>query len=332
MMRAQGIILGAAAIGVAFFLAGRAEAQVGSTMRGSVTSVDGQPLPDVNVEFVFKGESRVKVVKAAKTDKKGQYVRVGLQSGEWAVTFTKAGYEDHTIRTWLSGDALNEVPPIALAPAAAGQKTATSAAEAEALKKEREREKQLGATYASALEALRAGDAAKAETLLKEVIAANPAIAEAHYNLGYTYMLQNNADGAEAEFRKAIEVNAAKSDSYIALATLLAAKGKGQEAFELLDGIKGLFALDGKFEFALGIAASNAGKDDAAREAFAKAAELDPGNVEVQYYLGTLTVATDVPKAIGYLEAYLAGAAADAANRPVATALLTALKKPAKTK
>jgi cytochrome c-type biogenesis protein CcmH/NrfG len=159
------------------------------------------------------------------------------------------------------------------------------------------------------------------------VIAANPAIAEAHYNLGYSYMLQNKADEAEAAFRKAIEVNPSKDDAYIGLATLLGAKGKGQEAFDLLEGIKALFAEDARMQFALGVAASNIGKDDVAAEAFAKSAELDPKNLEAQYYLGTLAVSKDVPKAIQHLEAYLAGAPADAPNRPTAEALLTALKK-----
>jgi len=326
MTRAYGIILAGAFLGLAL-VASPAGAQVGSTMRGTVLTSDGQPLADVNVEFVFKGESRVKIVKSTKSDKKGQYVRVGLQSGEWQITFTKAGYEDHTIHTWLSGDALSEVPPVALAAAAAGRKTATSAEEAEALRKEREKEKELGATYAAALEAIRAGDAAKAQELLQQVIAANPAIAEAHYNLGYSYMLQNKAEEAEAAFRKAIEVNPSKDDAYIGLATLLGAKGKGQEAYDLIDGIKGLFAEDARMQFALGVAASNIGKDDVAAEAFGKAAQLDPKNLESQYYLGTLAVAKDVPKAIQHLEAYLAGAPADAPNRPTAEALLTALKK-----
>jgi tetratricopeptide (TPR) repeat protein len=303
MIRTNRLLLAAAA---ALFVAGSAEAQTGSTMRGNVTTADGQPLPEVNVEFVFKGESRVPIVKKAKTDKKGQYVRVGLQTGPWAITFTKAGYTDHTINTWLSGDALTEVPPIMLAPAAAGQKTATSAAEAEALAKEKELQKKVGATYASAIDAMKAGDNARAEALLREVIAANPGIAEAHFNLGYVKMLQNDAEAAEASFRKAMEVNPSKSDSYVALGTLLAAKGKGTEAF---------------------IAASNIGKDAEAAAAFTKAAELDPANVESQYYLGTLAVATDVPKAISHLDAYLAGAPPDALNRPTATALVEALRK-----
>ena len=327
MIRVRWFVV-AAGIGLAVLsLGGGAEAQIGSMMRGTVTTTDGQPLPDVNVEFVFKGESRVPIVKKTKTDKKGQYARVGLQTGEWAVTFTKEGYTNHTIRTWLSGDALSEVPPIVLAAVPTGQKTAGSAAEAEALAKEKEKQKQLGSTYASALEAMKAGDTARAETLLKEVIAANPAIAEAHHNLGYVYMLKNDAAGAETEFRKAIEVNPSKADSYVALGTLLAAKGQAKEGFDLLDGVKGFFPLDGKFQFAIGVAASNIGKDAEALAAFTKAAELDPSNRESQYYLGTLSVATDVPKAIGHLEAYLAGAAPDAANRPTATALVTALKK-----
>jgi Tfp pilus assembly protein PilF len=302
-------------------------AQVGSSIRGTVVDDKGQPLPDVTVEFTFKGESRVKIVKTTKTDKKGGWVRVGLQSGNWAITFAKAGYKPFSTETWTGGDALSELPQVRLAAAPEGQKTPANAAEIEAQKKEREKEKALGATYAGALEALRAGDAAKAETLLKQVVAANPAIAEAHYNLGYAYMLENNGDGAEAEFRKAIETNPAKTDAYIALGTLLAAKGKGPEAYDLLQGVGGLFPLDGKFQFALGIAASNIGKDEAALAAFTKAAELDPANVETQYYLGTLAVATDVPKATSYLEAYLAGAPQDAPNRATATALLTALKK-----
>lgn len=310
----------------ALLLAGTGEAQVGSSMRGIVLDVDGKPLPEVNVEFIYKGESRVPIVKKAKTDKKGQYVRVGLQTGQWAVTFTKPGYLDHTIETYLSGDALSEVPPITLAPAAAGQKTASSAAEAEALKKEQEERKRLGATYASALDAMKAGDHAKAAALFEEVIAANPAIAEAHFNLGYVRMLQNDAPGAEAAFRKAIEVNPSKSDSYVALSTLMAAAGKGSEAFELLDGTKGFFLLDANFQFALGVAASNLGKDAEAREAFEKAIELEPGHVEVRYYLGTLAVATDAKAAIGHLEAYLAAAPAESINRPTATALLEALR------
>jgi len=194
--------------------------------------------------------------------------------------------------------------------------------------------KQLGSTYKSGVEAMKAGDNAKAETLFKEVIAANPNIAEAHYNLGFVYMLQNNGDAAEAAFRKAIEVDPNKSDAYVGVSTLLASKGKVAEAFELLNGVSALFTQDAKFQFALGIAASNNnGKEAEALAAFTKVTELDPGNVECLYYLGTMAISrNDIPAAMDLLGKYVAGAAPDAVNLPVAKALLETLTKTKKKK
>lgn len=306
----------------------RAEAQVGSQMRGKVVDVEGQPIPDVKAEFIFRGESRVPIVKVGKTDKKGQYVRVGLQSGNWEITFTKEGFKPRTINTYLSGDALSETPPVTMERAAAGSAAVTSAAQAAAAAKEQQRMKELGAVYKTALEAMTAGDLAKAEAGFKEVLAANPNIPEAHHNLGYVYMLQNKGDEAEASFRKAIEIDPNKGDSYLAVATLLGAKGQVNEAFDLLSGVALLFGQDPKFQFTFGVAASNAAKDDVALAAFNKVLELEPTNIDCLFYLGTLaTSRNDIPVAIDYLQKYVAGAAADALNLPTAKALLDALTK-----
>lgn len=319
------MFLGCAA---ALVLATSAEAQIGSTMRGLVLDPEGVPILDVKAEFRFKGETRVPIVKVAKTDKKGQYVRVGLQSGEWEVTFTKEGFKPRTINTWLSGDALSETPPTTMIRAAAGDKAITSAAQAEAYKKDQERLKELGATYKGALDAMLAGDHAKAEAGFKEVLAANPAAALVHHNLGYVYMLQNKGDDAEGSFRKAIELDPNYGDSYAALATLLAAKGQISEAYDLLNGVALLLGEDPKFQFALGVAASNAAKDDAALAAFTKVLALDPANIDCLFYLGTLaTSRNEVPAAIDYLQKYVAGAAADAPNAATAKVLLDALVK-----
>ena len=129
MIRVRWFVV-AAGIGLAVLsLGGGAEAQIGSMMRGTVTTTDGQPLPDVNVEFVFKGESRVPIVKKTKTDKKGQYARVGLQTGEWAVTFTKEGFALLASPAGRRGGAVcgSRWSPHPSDPT--GQKTAGSAAE-----------------------------------------------------------------------------------------------------------------------------------------------------------------------------------------------------------
>jgi Flp pilus assembly protein TadD len=145
-------------------------------------------------------------------------------------------------------------------------------------------------------------------------------------------MLQNDAAGAEAQFRLAIENGKTEAmDSYMALSTLLTSQGKGDEAFVLLDGVKQTFASDGKFQYALGVVASNSGKNAEATEAFTRAAELDPANAESLYQLGTLAVGrNDIEAAIATLEKYVAAAPPEAANAATANALIATLKKKAK--
>jgi Tfp pilus assembly protein PilF len=319
-----GLIVAAAVVAVP--LDARAQG-AGSSIRGTCVDANGQPVADVSVEFVFKGESRVKIVRTTKTDKRGGWVRVGLLSGQWSVTFTKAGYKPHNLETWTGGDALSELPPVVLVAAPAGQQTPTSSAEVEAVAKQKEKDKALGKAYNEAIEAMKAGDNAKAEALFRQVVVEKPGLAQAHHNLGFLAVMKKDPVEAEAEFRKAIELGPMTSDSYLALAALLGDEGKAPAAYALLNGVAASFPLDGKFQFVLGVVASNAAKDADALAAFTKAAELDPANIETQYYLGTLAVATDVPKAIGYLEAYVAGAPEGSPNRGTATALLAALKK-----
>jgi Flp pilus assembly protein TadD len=175
---------------------------------------------------------------------------------------------------------------------------------------------------------MRAGRSAEAEELFKTVVAGAPRVGPAHYNLGYLYALRGDAAGAEAEYRKAIELEPTSSDSYIALTALLARAQKDEEALKVLTDAAPQFASDGRFQFALGATAFNMGRTDVAEAAFLKAAELDTTNPESLFYLGSLAVSrNDVKGAIERLEKYLAAASADAPNRPAAKALLATLKK-----
>ena len=70
-----------------------AQLNTAAAVRGLVEDEQGQPIAAVNVELEFKGESRVKIVKKAVTDKKGGYIYSGLLPGAWAFHFTKAGYK-----------------------------------------------------------------------------------------------------------------------------------------------------------------------------------------------------------------------------------------------
>jgi Tfp pilus assembly protein PilF len=327
MFRLRTGLLAAAAVAAVLAAAPAVEGQVGSSIRGVVVDDKGQPIPDVNVEFVFKGESRVKIVKNTRSDKKGRWARVGLQSGPWVVSFTKAGYKPHSLDTYTGGDALAELPPVTLATAAAGEKTATSEAEVEAERIRKQKEAALGKTYNQAVAALQAGDLATAETLFQQVLVEKPDVGAAHHNLAFIALKKGDAKAAEASYRKAIELAPAESAAYLALAALLAEQGRTADAYQLLNGVAANFPLDGQFQFVLGVTASNSGKDAEALAAFTKAAELDPANIETEYYLGTAAVASDQAKAIAHLEKYVAAAPETSPNRPTAVALLDALKK-----
>lgn len=309
-----------------------AAAQIGSTIRSAIVDKDGNPVEGVNIEFVYKGETRVPIIKKTASDKKGRWIRSGLRQGQWLITFTKEGFKPITYETWTGGDALAELPPFTMQPAAAGKSSPTSAAEVEKAAKEQELMKRLGQQYTAGVEAMNVKDYASAEAAFNAVLAERPGLAAAHHNLGYLRMLQNDAAGAEAQFRLAIENGKAEAmDSYMALSTLLSSQNKGAEAFELLAGVKETFAADGRFQYAFGVVASNSGKNAEAEEAFSRAAELDPANVESLYQLGTLAVGrNDIPAAISSLEKYVAAAPPEAANVVTAKALIEALRKKAK--
>ncbi len=333
-MEAKGRVLAAAALMTALWPAAVLAQLDASTLRGTVVDEGGQPLAGVTVEMEFKGEGRQKVVKTATTDKKGAYIRVGLKPGPWRVTLRKDGYKPGGFDTQLSGGGISEIPPVHLTASAAGAASGGTAPGAApgpppaAVLGADEASKQISAAYGKALDALRAGRSAEAEDLFKAIVAAAPNLGPAHYNLAYLYDKKGDVAGAEAEYRRAIEVEPGASDSYVALATLLARAQREEDALKVLTDAAGRFAEDGRFQFALGATAFNMGRTAEAEAAFAKAALLDPANAESLFYLGSLALSrNDVRAAVERLEKYVSVAPESAPNRGAATALLATLKK-----
>ena len=309
-----------------------------STIRGLVKDTDGQPVPEVQISMEFNGESRAKIVKTATTDKKGAYIKAGLRNGDWSIAFTKAGYRTHTIKTYISGGLVTEIPPVTIAksdnpaPAAPAGQAAPSAPAAGAPAAPPviggEHAKQVSQTYNKAVEALQAGKADEAEALFKSALVDMPELAEAHTNLGYIYIQKKDNAAAEAEFRKVVELRPAASAGYVSLATLLGTNKREQEALALLTEAAPRFEQDARFQFALGATAFNQNQIEAAEAAFQKVTQLDPANAEPYFFLGSLALNRgDLPAAVERLEKYLAVAPPDGANVAPAKALLTTLKK-----
>ena len=295
-------------------------------VRGKVVDEKGLGVGEVKIDMEFLGESRQKVTKTQNTDKKGQFVRMGLPDGNWRFTFTREGYKTYVMEMPLSLGGFSEAPDIVLQAATVAAPASTEPVAA-VLPAAPESNK-AGEVYGKAIEAAQAGRYDEAETMLKEVLVQFPDLAPAHYNLGYVYQRKRDWKSAEAAYRRVTELEPTKSDSFIALAVVRVEDNRGSEATEGLISASPAFEQDGKFQYALGITASNAGNAAAAEAAFTKAAALDPGNPEPLFHLATLAVGQNRSAvAVGLLEKYLGMTGQVPANLATAKALLTALKK-----
>jgi len=155
-----------------------------------------------------------------------------------------------------------------------------------------------------------------------------PGFGPAHQALGSVLAGRGDTAGAEAEYRKLVEVDPDTSVSHLVLANFLTTVGRNEDAFKALQDAAPKFPQDALVQFALGATAFNLGKSDEAEAAFLKAVELDPASAEPNFYLGSLAIsANDVKKAVGYLEKYVSLAPANAPNLAAAKALLETLKK-----
>ncbi len=301
-----------------------------ATVRGKVVDQDGNGVPDVRIVFDFTGETRVKISKEVTTDKKGGYVRAGLTAGPYKITFTKEGYRTHIREMGVSLGGFSEIEPTLMeklpptpepvaAPAAApGAAPAALPADATAKIKE---------AYAKASDAAKAGQTEDAIAAYKELIELAPKLGAAHYNLAVVYEGQKDWKAAEAELEATTELEPSQSDAFIALSAVRELDGRGDDAVDGLLKAAPAFAQDAKFQYALGVTCVNTGRNAEAADAFSKVVSLDPTNVEVHYWLGTLAVGkNDVPDAVAELEKYVALQGQDPQNLQTAKNILVALK------
>src|SRR5512134_507343 len=118
---AAGLVLG---LGL---LASPARAQTG-TARGKVLDTQGQPIADAKVLIEFQGGITRKF--ETKTNKKGEYMQVGMQPGPYRITASKDGYQPSYVDFRIALGDPTEIPPFKLLTAKeAGQQPGSAQAE-----------------------------------------------------------------------------------------------------------------------------------------------------------------------------------------------------------
>ncbi len=295
------------------FLAAPAQAQTG-TARGKVFDAQGQPVPDAKILIEFQGGITRKF--EVKTNKKGEFMQVGIQPGPYRLTVTKEGYQPVGVDCRIALGDPTEVPPFKLLTAKeAGQQPGSPQAELRTL-------------FQKAVELQTAGKLDEAEAAYKAILEKSPDVPEIYQNLGQISMAKKDYPAAETAFNKALELNPGSTDVATQLAKLYHETGQSDKAIEVMAKAAGGNPTDPKAQFNQGIFLLNANKSEEAAAAFEAAIKADPNMAEAYFRLGTTQVGLGkIPEALANLEKYLSLNPTDAQNKATAEGLIKALKK-----
>ena len=291
-------------------IAGPAGAQTG-LVKGKVVGLDGKPVADavVTVEFM-EGMSRKLTTKS---DKRGEFVQLGLQSGGYRVTATTdklgSGFADVRVRVGNTSEVTITLSPL---PPGVDPKLVA-----------------LKVAFDAGVVASRAKDFDTAIAKFLEAVAAQPTCHECYYNIGFAYLEKKDEKQAEENWKKALEQKPDHAETLNALATLY----NGQKRFDEAAAVSAVAAKSAPGDNAdaiynQGIILWNAGKIGEAKEKFEEAIKADPNHADSRFQLGmALLNEGKVPEAVVSFEDYLK-MAPSGQFAAQAKAMLTQLKPP----
>ena len=294
-------------------VAAPATAQVGQ-VRGKVIDSAGKPVPDATVLIEYQGGVTRKF--EVKTNKKGEYLQVGLSPGPYRLTASKEGYRPSFVEIRANLGATTDVPDIQImTPQAAAEQPGSKEAE-------------LRAKFTEAVHLAHDGHLEEAEAAFKALQEAQPDIPEVYQNLGYIYTERKDWPAAEEAYKKALELRPGDPDLMTSLAHVYQAAGETDKAMALVNQAAGENPEDAGAQFNRGILLLNSGDAAGATKAFEAALAANPEMAEAHYHLATILVGQNkVQEAVEHLEKYLSMNPSNAQNVATAKGLLQALKK-----
>lgn len=287
-MMTQRILCRLVALAMALAVAAPALAQTG-LVKGKVLGPDGKPVADavVTIEFM-EGVSRKLTTKS---DKRGEFVQLGLQSGAYRVTATADKVGTGVAETRVRIGNTSEVSiTLGSAPPGTDPKMV-----------------ELKKAFDAGVAASRANDHDGAIAAFTSAAALQPACPECYFNIGYAYMQKKDEAQAEANWKKALELKADHAETLNALATLY----NNQKRFDEAAAISAKAAASAPAGNAdaiynQGIILWNAGKMAEAKVKFEDATKADPNHSDARFQLGmALLNEGKLPEAIASFEQYV---------------------------
>lgn len=253
----------------------------GGMIQGVVKDAKGDPVENAKITMELQANNRKF---ETKTDKKGEFVQVGLPSGIFTVTAEKdkmSATNPTQVRAGAKATVNFTLSPVSnLSPEAAKKMVDLQKAFTEGI------DAQKAANYDAAIAAF---------TRATEV---DPKCAQCFNNIGMSHTSKKDYEKAEAAYKKAIEVDANNADSYNGLANIYNAQRKFDLAAEAsakavsLAGQAGAGGAGGSAEalFNQGVILWNAGKVAEAKKQFEAAIAADANHAESHYQLAMALV------------------------------------------
>jgi Flp pilus assembly protein TadD len=284
-----------------------------STMiKGKVIGGNKEPLVGVQITVEFLGGVNRKL--QTKTDKRGEFIQLLTESGNYRISATDAKIGTATAETRVNLGRVSEVT-IVLVPTTAANDTAKAA--------------ELKKAFDEGVQASRAGNHDAAIEKFRAALALAPTCFDCHFNIGVAHMAKKDEKAAEAAWKQALEVKADYAEAMNALSTLY----NNQKRFDEAAAMSAKAAATGgggagaDATFNQGIILWNQGKIADAKAKFEETIKLNANHADAHFQLGmALLNEGKLPEAVSAFESYLK-LAPDGQHATQAKGMIAQLKK-----
>ncbi|MFI5178124.1 MAG: carboxypeptidase regulatory-like domain-containing protein, partial [Vicinamibacterales bacterium] len=204
----------AAAALVALAVALPAAAQSTGMVKGVVKDATGQPVDGAVVTITMTEGVNRKF--ETKSNKKGEFVQIGLPSGAYTLVAEKDKQQSGPATVRVRIGAPSEANLVIGAGAAGGGLSKEAMAKNAELKK----------SFEEGIEASKAGNFDEAVAKFTHAAEVKPDCFDCYYNIGYMYSQKKDYDNAETAYKKAIELKADYGEAWNGLANIYNATRK----------------------------------------------------------------------------------------------------------
>jgi tetratricopeptide (TPR) repeat protein len=276
--------------GVCVLSAAEAFAQRGA-FRGKLIDEQGNPLEGVVCQAELDGGGGRST--SVTTKKNGEFVKAGLQVGNYVVTCEKEGYRRVSLGASVSSSEQADL----------GTNTMYRLAPGELSEKDHARAKELLEKFNLSTSSDDHQGTLNSLMELDKMLPDNP---EVQFNIASTYEKLGDPDKALEYYGKTSTLKPDFYDAWLAIADIQGKKKAWPEAASAMKKAIDLKATDPVAVFNYAVYAENAGDVASAETAYQKTLELDPTRATAHYRLGLISVNKgDNDAALGHFEKFL---------------------------